>query len=52
VSTPWIETWKRARPGRAVRRAVAVAAFSLASLALLAEAAGAVLRLAGFPLGF
>jgi hypothetical protein len=48
VSEPLIERWHRIRPGRAARRAAAVSAAALLTLALLAEVAGAVLRLAGF----
>jgi hypothetical protein len=52
LSEPLIERWKSARPGRTVRRTVAVAAFALATLALLAEAGGAILRLAGVAIPF
>jgi len=52
MNEPLIERWKSARPARAFRRAAAVAAFALATLALLAEAGGAILRLSGVPLPF
>lgn len=49
---PLIERLKALRPRRAVRRAAVQAVFALLTLALLAEMAGAVLKLAGVALPF
>ena len=49
---PLIERMKAWRPRRAVRRRLVQALFGAVTLLLLAEAAGALLRLAGVPLVF